>query len=633
MTQGTETRRFEAETQKLLELMVHSLYSGKEVFLRELISNASDAIDKLRLLAATDEAVATEQRDPEIRIEVDAEKRTLSVSDNGVGMSRDEVIENIGTIARSGTEELLKRLTERPAGEESPELIGQFGVGFYSSFMVARRVDLITRRAGESGGTRWVSTGDGEYTIADAEKTSVGTCVTLHLRDVDEDEGLADFTAEHVVRRIVKTYSDFVRHPIKMRLERQEEVDGETKTTLEDETLNSMKALWLRPESEVGDEERSAFYRLVSHDWNEPLESIFMRAEGLLEYHALLFLPKSAPMDLFSQGYERGLQLYVRSVRIMERCEELLPRYLRFVKGVVDAQDLPLNVSREMLQDSRQVGQIRRALTKKVLDTLAKRAKDEAESYTEFWNEFGAVLKEGLTGDAKDQERILPLLRFPSTRDASALTDLAGYVERMPEEQEAIYYLAGEAREAVEGSPHLEAFRKKGFEVLFMLDPVDEFMLHTLSEFDGKPLRSVGKGELELDADEEKQELEEKSKDFSSLLEALGKALGERVEAVRLSARLTDSPACLVGEEHGISPHIERLLQRNKMDLPQQKRTLELNPEHEVVARLRREHEGGLDEAGLAERAELLFGMALLAESAPLPDPAGFAKLVAKLMS
>ncbi len=637
MSENTQTMKFEAEANQLLELMIHSLYSSKEIFLRELVSNASDAVDKLRFEALTNPTLLEGGDDPEIRIEADKDARTLSIIDNGIGMSREEVMVNIGTIAKSGTKELLGRLREAKAEEIPADLIGEFGVGFYSCFMVADRVSLVTRRAGEESATRWESGGDGTYTIADSERAGRGTTVTLHLKTVDEEDGIEDFTEEWIVRRIVKKYSDFVRYPIRLKKRVEKEEDGEKKVTFEDETLNSMKAIWLRPESEVTEEELTEFYKHISHDWTEPYTHVSMRAEGRFEYQALLYLPSHAPLDLYYQTFKWGLQLYVKNVMIIEECEDLLPPYLRFAKGVVDSPDLSLNVSREMLQHDRQLAQIKKALTKKVLDTLKQNKDKEEEKYLEFYKELGAVLKEGIGQDFANKDRIVDLLYFQSSNDPEKLTTLADYVSRMKDDQEDIYYLSGESRGVIESSPHLEAFKNKGFEVLYLSDPVDEFMVPALAEYEGKKLKSVGKGEVELGSEDEKaqakKELEDKSKDYEAFIKALQKELDDHISEVRLSKRMTSSPACLVGGEADLSPHIERMLTKNKMEVPSHKRVLEINPDHDIVQKLKARFDIRPTDLEFADHAKLLYGQALLAEGSPLPDPSQFAKLVAELMN
>ncbi|RMH20840.1 MAG: molecular chaperone HtpG [Acidobacteria bacterium] len=640
----TETFAFQAETRQLLDIVIHSLYSNKEIFLRELISNASDALDRLRFEALTDDKLLEKDEKLEIRLETDPEKRTLSVIDNGIGMSRQEVIDNIGTIAKSGTRELMARLAASKQSEVA-ELIGQFGVGFYSAFMVADRVTLVTRRAGEETATRWESSGDGEYTLSETSRFMRGTTVTLHLKPVDADNGIEDFTDFHVLQRIVKRYSDFVAYPITMEHRRQEpELDeagkpipGKFRSVVEEKTLNSMKPIWTRPRSEVQDEEYAEFYKHIAHDWNEPLDVLSLHAEGRIEYQALLFLPSKAPFDLYYRDQRWGLQLYVRRVLIMDHCEELLPPYLRFVKGVVDSPDLPLNVSREMIQQDRHIAQIKRWLTRKVIDHLQEMQKNDAGKYRTFWREFGRVLKEGVTSDFDNKDRLLPLLLFPSSRDESELTTLPDYVSRMKPEQEEIYYLTGESRAQVEGSPHLEAFKEKGYEVLFLLDPVDELVVQAVPEFDGKKLKSAGKGTVELGTEEERKKAEEalagKKEEFAGLMELLKKTLDEWVKEVRLSQRLTTSPACLVGDDFDLSPQLERLIRQTEGHVPRQKRILELNPEHEILKKMRARFAGDENDPKLADYAHLLLGYALLAEGSELPDPARFNRLVAELMS
>jgi molecular chaperone HtpG len=634
MSGKTETLRFEAETKKLLDLMIHSIYSTKEIFLRELISNASDALDKRRFEALTRPEIAFEE-EPEIRIVADGDARTLTLMDNGIGMSRQEVISNIGTIARSGTKEMLERLRQEGKADAPAELIGEFGVGFYSVFMVSDDVTIVTRKAGEETATLWESKGDGNYEIGDSQRDKPGTTVRLKLKPVDADDGLEDFTQEWVIRRIVKKYSDYVRYPIVFPVTRQKEMDGEKRTVLEDEVLNSQKAIWLRSESEVKPEEYNDFYKHISHDWLDPLHRVHMKVEGRMEYQALVFFPSHAPVDLYYKNFERGLQLFVKNVKILDKCEDILPDFLRFVRGVVDSPDLPLNVSREMLQQSKPIATIRSALTKKILSELSDLKKDENEKYLKFWKELGPVLKEGVSSLMEYKDKIVPLLLFESSHDAGQLTSLSDYVARMKEGQEDIYYMTGESRQAIEQSPHLEAFKDKGYEVLFMTDTVDEFITTTLTEFEGKKLRSAGKGDVEIGTKEEKElakkELEDKSKKFSDLLAAIQKELDEDIKEVRLSKRLKDSPACLVSSEQDLSPHIERLLAQNKVDMPKQKRILELNPDHEIVQRLKARFDVRPNDLDLGDHAQILHGMALLAEGTPLPNPGKFAKLVAQL--
>ena len=623
----SETFPFRAEVQQLLDLMIHSLYSHKEIFLRELISNASDALDRLRFEALTRSELVSEGGKLEIRLEVDEAARTLTIRDTGIGMSRQELIDNIGTIAKSGTRELAEKIRKSKAPVDTAdkeeglsELIGQFGVGFYSSFMIADRVVVVTRRAGEEGATRWESSGAGEFEVAAAERDSQGTSVTLHLKPVDEEQGIEDFTQEDALARIVRRYSDFIAYPV----------------VLGDKTLNSMKPIWERPASEVKPEEYAEFYKHVSHDWQDPLLTISQRAEGLLEYRALLFVPSEAPFDLFYVGYEAGLKLYVRRVLIVERSADLLPRYLRFLSGVVDSPDLPLNVSREMLQHDRQIRQIRKALVKKVLDSLAELKEKDQEKYLSLWKAFGRVLKEGPSEDYENKEKIAELLLFQSSYDEGKPWPLGEYVARMKEGQEAIYYLTGASRAAIESSPHLEAFRARGIEVLYLTDAVDELVAESLVEYRGKKLKSVGKGTVDLgtaeEKDEMKKELDEKTRTYQGLLERIQKTLEDRIKEVRLSARLTASPACLVGAEHDFSPRLEQLL-KQETDRPRQRRILELNPDHEIVKRLEEMVESDTASEKVGEYAELLYGYAVLAEGSELPDPAAFARRIAELMS
>ncbi len=644
MAAHVETLPFQAETRQLLDLMIHSLYSHKEIFLRELISNASDALDRLRFEALTRPELLAGDETLEIRLEADPAARTLTVRDNGIGMSREEVIANIGTIAKSGTRELVDRLREGEPKELVAELIGQFGVGFYSSFMAAERVVLETRRAGEDTATRWESTGDGTYTVADAEKPGRGTTITLHLKPADPENGLEDYADRWVLSRIVRRYSDFVAYPIVLRAEKDPEIEdlaaereGKPRPReIEEKVLNSMKPIWTRPQAEVEPEEYREFYRHISHDWNEPLKHLSLRAEGRVEYQALLFIPKQAPHDLYYVGAKAGLQLYVRRVQIMERCEDLLPHYLRFVHGIVDSPDLPLNVSREMLQQDRHIAQMRKWLTKKVLEALDETRRDAPEEYLAFWGEFGRAIKEGASSDHENKERLLELLLFHSSHDAEKLTSLADYVARMQPEQKEVFYLTGESLAQVGTSPHLEAFRAKGIEVLYLIDPVDELLVQTLPEFQGKKLKSIGKGTVALGSEEERKEaeasLKEREEALKPLLDALQQRLDEHVKQVRLTNRLTSSPVCLVGAEHDYSPQLERLLQKGKGGGPKQRRILELNPQHEVLARLEERFARDATDPLLDDYADLLLGYGLIAEGSELPDPARFNQAVAKLM-
>lgn len=621
MSSRTETLEFQAETRQLLQLMVHSIYSHKDVFLRELVSNASDALDKLRLESLVDKDLAADTADLHIEIETDPTARTLTVRDNGIGMSREDVVSLIGTIARSGTAELLRKLKEsREAAAQ--DLIGQFGVGFYSTFMVADKVTLLTRRAGQAEGTRWESTGEGTYVVETVSDAPQGTSVTVHLKPADSEDNLADYTDHGKIREIVKRYSDFIAWPIRL-----------VTPDAEPATLNSMKALWARPRDEVAEEEYRDFYRHVSHDWADPLETIHMRGEGVFEYEALLFIPTHAPFDLYLADGRRGVQLYVKRVFVMDDCAALMPNYLRFVKGVVDAHDLSLNISREILQQDRQIQIVRRRLVRKVLATVKEMRAEHPERYRTFWSEFGRVLKEGLLEDPDNQQAILDVVSVASTHDAAEQTTLRDYVERMKDGQEEIYYATGETRATLENSPHMEAFRAKGYEVLLLTDPVDEVWVERVAQFDGRPLRSIAKGQVDLDTAQEREEAEtqreQQTKEYAALLGFLGGALSDSVKEVRLSSRLTTSPACLVGDAHDITPTLEKMYRAMGQEVPKILRILELNPSHPLVTGLRAAHERGSDSAALTETAELLYGMALLAEGGDLADPARFARLLA----
>lgn len=626
-----ETLEFQAEARQLLQLVVHSIYSNKDVFLRELISNASDALDKLRLATLVDKDLVADTGDLHVALEVDREARTLTVRDNGIGMTRDEVVQLIGTIAKSGTAELLRQLRESADAHASQDLIGQFGVGFYAAFMVADRVTLLTRKAGETGGTRWESSGEGTYSIEAVDEAPQGTTVTLHLKPVDTEDNLHDYTAEWTIREIVKRYSDFIAWPIRTTVERPG-ADGEPATS-EVQTLNSMKALWARSRDEVDAAEYNEFYKHVSHDWADPLEVVHMKGEGTFEYEALLFLPSHAPLDLFSPQGRRGVQLYVKRVFIMDDCEALVPTYLRFVKGVVDAHDLSLNISREILQQDRQIQIVRRRLVKKVLATVKDLKANHAERYRTFWTEFGAVVKEGLIDDTDNRDTLLDILSVASTHDPVEPTDLAGYVSRMKDGQSDIWYATGESRAAIENSPHLEAFRAKGHEVLLLTDQVDEVWVERVGAYDGRPLRSIAKGEIDLDTDEEKQqaeaEREQQRQEFAALLDWLGTTLTDSVREVRLSSRLTASPACVVGDAQDLTPTLEKMYRAMGHEIPPTKRILELNPGHPLVSGLRKAHEQGGEPAALTETAELLYGLAVLAEGGELTDPARFTRTLA----
>ena len=629
MTTSAETLEFQAETRQLLHLVIHSIYSNKDIFLRELISNASDALDKLRLESLTDSGLDADASDLHIELEADKAARTLTVRDNGIGMTREEVVDLIGTIAKSGTASLLEKIKAAKDAEAAQSLIGQFGVGFYSAFMVADKVTLRTRRAGTEQGTLWESSGEGTYDISDADDLPIGTTVTLHLKDADSEDGLADYLAEWKIRAIVKQYSDFIRWPIRMPVERGTE-DGVTVTEMQ--TLNSMKALWARPRAEVSEQEYHEFYKQISHDWTDPAETIHMRSEGTFAYDALLFIPSQAPFDLFARETKRGVQLYVKRVFIMDDCEALMPNYLRFVKGVVDAHDLSLNISREILQHDRHIRGVRRRLVKKVLGTIKDMQANNAEGYAKLWGQFGRVVKEGLIEDTDNTELLLELISADSTHDAQTPTTLRDYVARMKDGQDAIYYLTGATRAAVENSPHMEAFLAKGFEVLILTDPVDEVWVEQVAEFDGHRLQSIAKGQVDLDAaDDGEAAGEEKARreaDFAALLPLLAATLDQHVKAARLSTRLTTSAACVVGDSGDMTPMLEKMYRAMGQQIPPVKRILEINPKHQLITGLRTAHEKNPDDPALPDIAEIILGTALLAEGGDLPDPARFAKLL-----
>jgi molecular chaperone HtpG len=640
MAANKEAFQFQAETKQLLDLMIHSLYTNKEIFLRELISNASDAIDRLRFEALTNPQMLEGDDKFEIRLEADPKARTLTLSDNGIGMSRDEVSKNIGTIAKSGTRELREMVKEGAPDAALAELIGQFGVGFYSSFMVADKVTLLTRRAGEESATLWESTGDGYYTMGEASRDKRGTSITLHLKPQDPENGIEDFTDKWILSRIVKRHSDFVSYPIIYKDEREEiaenqegesQKDAPPTIVIEDKILNSMRPIWTRSPEEVSESEYAEFYKHISHDWTEPLKTVSLKAEGRFEYQALLFIPSKAPYDLYYHGAECGLRLYAKRVMIMERCEDLLPRYLRFVKGIVDSADLPLNISRQMLQQDRHITQIRKWLTKKALSVLEEMYEKESDKYLSLWREFGKALKEGAGSDYENKDKIVSILLFESSNDPEKFTTLKEYVERMKEDQNEIFYLTGESRSVVENSPHLEAFKAKGYEVLFLVDSVDELLMQSLTEFDGKKLKSIGKGRVKL-GDDDEQELKKQEEEVAGLLEFLQKKLDQYVKQVRLTNRLTVSPVCLVVEEHDYSPQLERILQKGKGGGPKQRRVLELNPGHHIFTRMFDRYQADNNDPRLSEYAELLFGYALLAEGSELPDPVRFNSLLAELM-
>jgi len=623
-----ETMEFQAEVSQVLDLVIRSLYSNKEIFLRELVSNASDAAEKLRFEALTDDGLFEDDPNLRIRVTADPEAGTLTVSDNGIGMTRQEVVDSIGSIASSGTRRFVESLSGDRAKDS--QLIGQFGVGFYSAFIVADRVTLISRRAGLTGehGVRWESDGRGSYTIETVEKAGRGTDVILHLNEAEKD-----YLDSWRLRSIIAKFSDHIALPIEMRKESHGEEEDKPDQTPEWEQVNRGTALWMRNKADISDEEYVDFYKHVSHDFQEPLAHVHNRVEGTNEYTSLLFIPQRAPWDLWDREQKHGVKLYVRRVFIMDEVDKLMPHYLRFVKGVVDADDLPLNVSRELLQHNRKIDTIRQANTKRILSLLETLAKDEPQKYAQFWPEFGRVLKEGPAEDYGNRERIAGLLRFSTTHGEGSeqIESLDGYIERMKEGQDKIYYITADSPAAARHSPHLEVFRKKGIEVLLLSDRVDEWLVSHLSDYKGKHLQSVAKGKLDLgdlaDADEQKK-VEKAAEEHGKLLERLKGTLGERVQEVRVSDRLVDSPACLVVGDYDMSANLARVLKAVGQAAPENQPILEVNLDHLLVKRL----ESETDDSRFADLAVILFDQALLAEGGQLDDPSGFVERLNKLM-
>ncbi|WP_089085627.1 molecular chaperone HtpG [Aquitalea magnusonii] len=628
MSAQKETLGFQTEVKQLLHLMIHSLYSNKEIFLRELISNASDAADKLRFEGLAKPELFENDAELKITVSFDKEARTITISDNGIGMSRDEVIANIGTIAKSGTKAFFEQLSGD--SKKDANLIGQFGVGFYSAFIVADKVSLTTRRAGAaaSEGVRWESQGEGEYTLEQVEKAGRGTDIVLHLKE-GEDELLADWA----LKRIVRTYSDHISIPILMKKGNSYGENGEVIESDELEAVNAASALWTRSKGEISDEQYIEFYKHVAHDFADPLAWSHARVEGRQEYTELLYIPARAPFDMWDRERKQGIKLYVRRVFIMEDSDKLMPQYLRFVRGVIDSNDLPLNVSREILQESKDIDAIRAGCVKKVLGLLEDLASNQPEKYAAFWKEFGQVLKEGVGEDHANKERIAKLLRFASSTVESdePTVSLSDYIGRMKEGQDKIYYITADTLAAARNSPHLEVFKKKGVEVLLLTDRVDEWVVGSLFEFDGKSLQSVAKGELDLGAleDEADKEAQKQAEEAAKpVVEKVQTALGDKVKEVRATARLTDSPACLVAGEHDMSAHLERMLKAAGQKVEASKPTLEINPEHVLVKRLAEESDAGR----AADLAQVLYDQALLAEGGKLEDPATFVKRINKLL-
>ena len=619
-----ETLGFQTEVKQLLQLMIHSLYSNREIFLRELISNASDACDKLRFEALHNDALYENASDLNIRVSFDKDARTLTINDSGIGMSRDEVIANLGTIAKSGTRDFFTKLSGDQ--QKDAHLIGQFGVGFYSAFIVADKVSVLTRRAGEKTdqGVRWESDGGGEFSIEMVEKATRGTEITLHLR-ADQDDLLAGYK----LREIIRKYSNHIVQPILMN--KEEWKDGKYETLADDETVNQASALWTRSKNEITEEQYKEFYKHVGHDFEDPLAWTHARVEGRQEYTQLLYVPSRAPFDMYDRQARHGIKLYVRRVFIMDDAEQLMPSYLRFVRGIVDSADLPLNVSREILQESKDIETIRKGCTGKVLGMLSDMADNDKEKFATFWGQFGQVLKEGIGEDAANKDKIAALARFASTHadNADETVSLRDYIARMKDGQEKIYYVTADSFNAAKNSPHLEVFRKKGIEVLLLSNRVDEWLVSNLFEFEGKSLTSVAKGGLDLGALEdaaEKQAQEKQADEFKGLTEKIKASLGDKVKEVRITHRLTDSPACLVADEHDMSGNLARLLKAAGQKAPNSQPILEINPTHPVVTRLQGES------AHFDDWTAVLFDQAMLAEGGQLDDPAGFVKRINQLM-
>ena len=638
---------FKAETKRLLEMMIHSVYSSKEVFLRELISNASDAIDKLKFAALTDKKLAIDNTTFEIRIERDKDNRILSVVDNGIGMTQEELIENIGTIAKSGTLEMLEKMqASKKSKEEMTELIGQFGVGFYSVFIVADKVAVATKKAGDSKATLWKSTGDGTYTISPHNKKDHGTEVILHLKPADPENGLDDFVDQYVIESTIKKYSDFIAYPIQMKTEREEIEkddkgqpikDGKKETIIEDKTLNSQKPIWTRPTNEVKQEEYNEFYKHISHDWTDPMKVIPFSAEGRVDYKALLFLPSKAPFDLFYQNYQFGLRLYAKKVLIQDNFEDLLPSYLRFVKGIVESPGLPLNISREMLQKDAHINFIKKGLTNKILSSLTEIFNKDKDTYKKFWTEFGQALKEGVSADFENKDKLLNLLLFSSSM-VEEQTSLKDYVSRMKPNQKSIYYIVGESIGIVESSPQLEPFKEKGIEVLYLTDPIDSFIAPTLPEFEKKQFVAVSEGKEELidekDKESKEKELTDKKNEMNDFLKALHKPLEEYVKEVTITDTLVSAPVCLVNDKEGMgmNPYLEKLLKKSGQEVPTIKRIIQLNPQHTIVTKLYDSYKKDKNDPLIAEYAELLYTYATILEGGELKNAARVAESMSNLM-
>jgi len=623
---------FQTEARQILEMMVHSVYSNRDIFLRELISNASDALDKLRLESLTNEALSERAEDLFIRIDVDKEQRTLSLSDNGIGMNREEIMEFIGTIAKSGTKEYLQLLKQEKSANIPEELIGQFGVGFYSSFMVAESVVLVSKKAGEDRAWIWKSSGDGSYTLDETERSGNGTTVTLYLKEPDEEAGIKDYTNERTIRSIVKKYSDFISYPVKMEIEKTAE-DGET--TREETVLNSRKAIWMRSEKDVEEKEYKEFYKYITHDMEEPLHRIVFSMEGTTQFRGLLFIPAKAPFDLFQPEQHAGISLYIKRVFIMSECRDLVPDYLRFVRGVIDSEDLPLNISREILQDDPLVSTIRKGTTRKVLNELDKVLENDRTKYEKFWKEFGAVLKEGIIQDNSNMKNILDLSLFHSTESGDGFTTLGEYLSRAKEDQEGIYYITGQSLDKLFNSPQLEVFREKGYEVLLLPEPVEEVMMNYVTEYGEKQFLSVAMSNVKpgsKDSEEIRKEKEQEAESLKGLLDFMKNNLSDDVREVRISERLTSSASCLVSDEKGITPQMEKLLKAMGQEVPDAKKILEINPDHPVIKKMNSLlEEKGRDEL-LEDFARLLLDQAILSEGGEINDISSFKKSFSRVM-
>jgi molecular chaperone HtpG len=620
-----ETIQFKAEVSRLLDLVVNSLYSHKEIFLRELISNASDAIDKLRYLSLTGDHLLEGEGGFKIKLSINKEAGTLTVSDNGIGMTKKEAVEVLGTIAQSGTSEFLNNLKKEDV-KNNPELIGQFGVGFYAAFMVADKVEVVTRKAGHPEGVKWSSKADGSFTVEETEKHTRGTDIVLYIKEESKE-----YLDEYEIRSVVKKYSDYIEYPVVMDFAREEEKDGVKQTVVEEQTLNSMKAIWLKDKSEISKDEYDEFYKHLSHDFSDPLKTIHYKAEGSAEFTVLLYIPSRAPFDILYKDYKFGPALYVKKVQIMEHCEQLIPLYLRFVKGLADSADLPLNVSREILQNNRMIEVIKKNITKKVLDTLKEMKTNENESYHTFFKEFGKILKEGLHYDFSKKEEIASLLLFRSSKtEEGAYTDLETYISNMKAGQEEIYYITGKDIEELKKSPYLEAFAEKDIEVLFMTDEVDDIVMPSLGEFKGKKLHSVVKGDIDLG--DSKEKIEEQQKELGSLLGTIKESLNAKVKDVRLSGRLKNTVCCLVGDENDMDPHMARMMEAMGQKVPTAKKILEINPEHALFKEMKKLHEVDAKSSVISDYSDLLYNLARILEGSAPEDPSVFAGKAAELM-